>query len=207
VGTGFSLSANEVRYAIAMHSLLIAVALFAQVSVTREAVVDPAAADKTHAEIHDALAPSARQKLEHAGAKVEIKTAREAVVKAFPETKLSADTIDALAFYVMSETSATIAAETKKITEQRSALLETMKAAGFQPKAPAKYALKISGDYATAPEQIPASAKPEEMSQRLAELAAMLDLNERAMKTANERRMSLLKQGHEITLNAIRNMK
>ena len=45
------------------------------------------------------------------------------------------------------------------------------------------------------------------MAQRLSELGAMIDLNERATKALNERRMSLLKQGHDIALNAIRNMK
>ena len=52
-----------------MHALLMAVVLFAQVSVTREAVVDPAAADKVQAQLYDALAPSAREKLQRAGAK------------------------------------------------------------------------------------------------------------------------------------------
>src|SRR5438874_1825784 len=148
-----------------MHALLMAIALFAQVSVTREAVVDPAG-DKTHLQIRDALAPSARQKLEDAGAKVEVKTAREAVVKAFPDAKLSADTIDALAFYVMAESADTIVAEMRKIAEQRSAL----KAAGVKTDAGAKYALKLSGDYAKAPEPLAADAKPEAMAQRLAEL-------------------------------------
>ena len=119
-----------------------AVVLFAQVSVTREAVVDPAATDKIQAQLHDALAPSARAKLQQAGAKVEIKAAREAAAKAFPDAELSADTIDALAFYVMSETSATIAGETKRIAEQRNALRETMKTAGVEPKGSAKFALR-----------------------------------------------------------------
>ena len=187
-----------------MHAFLMAVVLFAQtVSVTREAVMDPAAADKVQAQLHDALAPSAREKLQHAGAKVEIKAAREAVAKAFPDAQLSADTVDALAFYVMSETSTTITAETKKIIEQRNAL----KAAGVVVKTGAKFALRLSGDYATAPEPLADDAKPEAMAQRAAELAAMIDLNERAMKTLHERRLSLLKQGHDIALNAIRNMK
>src|SRR5438874_7267098 len=86
--------AIEVRYANAMHAFLMAVVLFAQtVSVTREAVVDPAAADKIQAQLHDALAPSAREKLQHAGAKFEVKAAREAVAKAFPDAQLSADTV------------------------------------------------------------------------------------------------------------------
>ena len=191
-----------------MHAFLMAVVLFAQtVSVTREAVMDPAAADKVQAQLHDALAPSAREKLQHAGAKVEIKAARDAVVKAFPDAQLSADTIDALAFYVMSETSARISGEMKRIAEQRNALRETMKTAGIEPKGSAKFALRISGDYATAPEPLADDVKPDAMAQRLSELGAMIDLNERATKALNERRMSLLKQGHDIALNAIRNMK
>src|SRR5207247_2438746 len=82
-------------------------------------VAVPAATDKNHAQLHDALAPWARAKLQQAGAKVEIKAAREAAAKPVPDAELSADTIDALAFYVMSETPATIAGETKRIAEQR----------------------------------------------------------------------------------------
>ena len=171
--------------------------------MTREAVVDPAAADKVQAQLHDALAPSAREKLARAGAKVEVKAARTAVTKAFPDAQLDADTVDALAFYVMSESMEKIAAETRKIVEQRNAL----KAAGVKTDPSAKFALRLSNDYATAPEPLAADAKPEELAQRMAQLGAMHDLNERAMKTLNDRRMSLLKAGHDIALNSIRNMK
>ncbi len=189
-----------------MHNFLLAVLLLAQtdVSVSREAV-------KAHADLGAALSSSARKKLEHAatsvGAKADVKVARDAVKKAFPDAELSAADIDALASFVMSEASVVIDAETKKINEQKAALREAMKAAGVEPAAGAKYALKLSGDYAKAPEPLGAGAPPAAMQQRLEELGAMAELNQRRRMTVLDAAEAAIKKGHDVSLNAIRNLK
>jgi len=189
-----------------MHALLIAVSLFAQVSISREAAVDPAAADKTYAALSDTLDPEARHKLDRVHVKLDVKTAREAVAKALPEAKLSAEAVDALAFYVLSRSSERIAAETKKMTEQRNDLRAAMKAAGVEPKGAQKFAIRLSDNYGVAPEPLAADATPEQMAARLSELGALIDVNEKAVKSLGPTRMSVYK-GHDVTLNAIRNMK
>ncbi|MEK6375188.1 MAG: hypothetical protein AABO58_21145 [Acidobacteriota bacterium] len=188
-----------------MHAFLIAVALFAQtdVSVDRQAV-------KAHPELHAALAPSAIEKLERAAAsiaKVDVKSAQKAVKTAFPDAELSAADIDALASYVMSEAADIIAAETTKIDEQKRAVQEAMKAAGLEPKVGAKYALKLSGDYAKAPEPLGADAAPAAMQQRLEELGAMAELNQRRRTSVLDAADAARKKGHDVALNAIRNLK
>ena len=187
-----------------MHTFLMAIALFAQVSISREAV-------KAQSDLRAALAPEAREKLEHAAAsiaKVDVKTAQKAVKSAFPDAELSAADLDALASYVMSEAATIIAAETTKIDEQKSALREAMKAAGVEPKTGAKYALKLSGDYAKAPEPLGSDAAPAAMQQRLEELNAMAELNQRRRASALDAAESGLKRVRgEAALNAIRNLK
>src|SRR5215813_7988695 len=92
---GFSI---EVGYANAMHTLLIAASLFAQVSISREAAVDPATADKTYTAMSASLDDEVRHKLDRAHVTIDLKTAREAVAKALPGARLSPETTDALAF-------------------------------------------------------------------------------------------------------------
>jgi hypothetical protein len=188
-----------------MHAFLMTVAFFAQTSasVSREAV-------KAHAAVRAALAPSAIEKLEQAAgsmAKVDVKSAQNAVKTAFPDAELSAAEIDVLASYVMSEAAEIIAAETKKIDEQKTALRAAMKAAGVEPKAGAKYALKLSGDFARAPEPLGADAGPAAMQQRLEELGAMADLNQRRRASVIDLVEAARKKGHDVALNAIRNLK
>lgn len=185
-----------------MHALLIAVTLFAQTSasVSRETV-------KSTADVRAALAPSAREKLEQAAVSIEkadVKTARAAVTKAFPGAELGAPELDALASFVLAEVAEVIGAESKKIDEQRTALRAAMKAAGVEPKAGAKYALKLSGDYAKAPEPLAADATPAAMQQRLDELGAMADLNQRRRTSIAD---AAWKKGHDVVLNSIRNLK
>lgn len=194
-----------------MHAIVMAVILLAQVSIAtvRESAVSPDAA-KTRADLRNVLTASAREKLEQAapaGAKADIKTARVAVTKAFPGAELSDAELDALAFYVMSEGADLVSLETKKIDEQRDALRAAMKAAGIEPKATATYALKLSGDYAQAPAPLAAGATPAAMQQRYDELVAMGNLNRgRRTKIVDAAELAR-KKGHDIAMNAIRNLK
>lgn len=188
-----------------MHAFLIAIALFAQVSVSREAVKG------APADVRAALAPSALSKLEQAAAsieKVDVKSAQKAVKTAFPDAELSAADIDALASVVMSESAKTVDGETKKIDEQRVAVREAMKAAGIEPKADAKYALKLSGDYATAPKPLAADAPPAALLQRFEELTAMAELNRRKSRSLLDAAgAAARKSQHDVAMNAIRNLK
>jgi hypothetical protein len=176
-----------------MHALLVALALFAQtgVSVTREAV-------KTQVDLREALASSARTKLDGAAASistVDVKAARDAAKNAFPDAELGAAELDVLASYVLTQLAEIIDVESKKLDEQKDALRAAMKAAGVKPKAGAKYALKLSGDYAKAPEPLPDDATPAAMQQRLEELVAMGDLNARQRTGARNAAASALKKG------------
>lgn len=189
-----------------MHALLIAVSLFAQVSISREAAVDPAAADKTYAAMSASLDDEVRHKLDRVHVQMDVKTAREAVTKALPGANLSPEATDALAFYVLSRSAERVAAETKRIAQQRDDLRAAMKAAGLKPEGSPKFAMRLSDDYAQAPEPLPADATPAAMAERLTALGAMIDVNTKALKTIGDRRMSAYK-GHDVTLNAIRNMK
>jgi hypothetical protein len=185
-----------------MHAFLMAVALFAQVSVSREAV------KATPADVRGALAPSALSKLEEAAAsiaKVDVKSAQKAVKTAFPDAELSAADIDALASVVMFAAAKNVDAETKKIDEQKAAVRDAMKAAGLEPKADAKAVVKLSGDYAaTAPKALAADAPPAALLQRFGELTAMAELNRRTSRGLLE---AAAKSRHDVSMNAIRNLK
>jgi hypothetical protein len=176
-----------------MNTLLAALLLFAQtdVSVTREVV-------KTQEDLRDALASSAQEKLKDAAAsisKAEVKVAREAVREAFPDVKLGASDLDALAGFVLAEVAEIIETETVKIDNQKRALRAAMKAAGIEPKEGAKYALKISGDYARAPEPLADDASPQAKQQRLDELGAMADLNGRRKASVLSAASNAVKKG------------
>jgi hypothetical protein len=157
--------------------------------------------------MHAALAPSALAKLEDAAASlanVDVKSAQKAVKTTFPDAELSAADIDALASVVMSAAAKTIDAETKKIDEQNALVRKAMKAAGVEPKADAKVAVKFSGDYATAPKPLAADAPPAALLQRFGELTAMAELNQRKSRSVLE---AAAKSRHDVSMNAIRNLK
>lgn len=174
-----------------MHAVLMAVVLFAQVSVERQVV-------KTTGAVGEALAASAREKLEDAAAsiaKTEVNVARQAVKEAFPDAELGGADLDALAGFVLAEVAEVIESETGKINEQKTALKAAMKAAGVEPKSGAKFALKLSGDYAKAPKPLAEDATPAAMQQRLDELGAMADLNQRKKSSVLNAASAAAKKG------------
>jgi hypothetical protein len=174
-------------------------------SVTRQAAVDPEAAAKARDQIAAKLAPSARAKLDRAAAAfwkdadakaspIKLQTAaRDAVTSAFPGAQLGAADIDALADYVLAQSSAdaekdlrALAGEMKKIEEQKESLRKQLAASGNEPSLSVSKAAAVTT--LRAPSPLPAGATVEEKQKRLGELASLSELGVTRSQAVTEKR-------------------